>query len=55
MKQDPSKNTHVAKKRPSVLRRLLIANAIAALALLFTVLAVLWRLGLLTNMLGFFF
>ncbi len=43
------------KEKKSTLRRLLIANLIAALALLTTAVTVLWALGLLGSIFAFFF
>ena len=44
-----------AKKEKNSIRRLLIANAIATLALVTVAVTVLWALGLLGSILAFFF
>ena len=43
------------KKKSDSIKRLLIANAIATLALITVAVTVLWALGLLGNILAFFF
>jgi hypothetical protein len=43
------------RKRKSTLRRLVIANLVAALALITTAVTVLWALGLLGSVFAFFF
>ena len=49
------KNKATQKKKSGNIKRLLVANAIATLALVTTLITVLWALGLLGNILAFFF
>ena len=48
------KNNTPQKKKSGSIKRLLVANAIATLALVTTAVTVLWALGLLGNILAFF-
>ena len=49
------KQKKTQKRKKSNIKRLLVANAIATLALITVSVTVLWALGLLGNILAFFF